>query len=242
VQFVPGTRLDDAAVREYGGDLVVIATVSAWAADGLNGMTRGPLPGSSLPHVLTPEQVMVEGKRPQGTRVLVYDCDGYVVAAGLAETLHGEGYQVELSTPFDHLVPLLDEVLEGALVREHLRALGIAVRAGTTLCEVTPDGARGKDAAGSIELEADAVVLVTQRVAEESLFLELESDPDRLAASGVTGLYRIGDCLPPRQIADTIFDGHRIAREIDLPDPSVPKPFLREGFWDRAELAVDTVA
>jgi dimethylamine/trimethylamine dehydrogenase len=29
-------------------------------------------------------------------------------------------------------------------------------------------------------------------------------------------------------IAQAVFSGHRLAREIDSPDPSVPLPFIRE--------------
>ena len=56
------------SVREYGAEIVVVATGAHWAADGLNGVTHEPIPGAdaSLPHVLTPEQIMVEGKRPPG--------------------------------------------------------------------------------------------------------------------------------------------------------------------------------
>ena len=33
-----------------------------------------------------------------------------------------------------------------------------------------------------------------------------------------------GDCLAPRYLADAIFDGHRIARELNPPIPSGPRP------------------
>jgi dimethylamine/trimethylamine dehydrogenase len=45
---------------------------------------------------------------------------------------------------------------------------------------------------------------------------------------GIEALYRIGDCLAPRTIAENIFDGHRLAREIDTPDPATPLPYIRE--------------
>ena len=41
-------------------------------------------------------------------------------------------------------------------------------------------------------------------------------------------MYRIGDCVAPRLIADAIFDGHRLAREIDSPNPEIALPYLRE--------------
>jgi dimethylamine/trimethylamine dehydrogenase len=41
-------------------------------------------------------------------------------------------------------------------------------------------------------------------------------------------VYRIGDCVALRLIADCVFDGHRLAREIDSPNPAAPLPFIRE--------------
>ena len=38
-------------------------------------------------------------------------------------------------------------------------------------------------------------------------------------------------------IADCVFDGHRLAREIDSENPEVPKPFIRERAVIERELA-----
>src|SRR5207245_9441238 len=82
----------------------------------------------------------------------------------------------------------------------------------------------------SRSFEADAVVLVSQRRSNEALYRELKDvvGLDALAAEGVDALYRIGDCEAPRLIADAIFSGHRLAREIDSANPAVPLPFKRE--------------
>jgi dimethylamine/trimethylamine dehydrogenase len=69
---------------------------------------------------------------------------------------------------------------------------------------------------------------VTHRLSNESLYRELKADEDTLRAEGVDALYRIGDCVAPRLIADAIFDGHRLAREIDSENPAVPLPYRRE--------------
>jgi dimethylamine/trimethylamine dehydrogenase len=61
------------------------------------------------------------------------------------------------------------------------------------------------------------------------LYQEVCADGNALSEAGIKGVYRIGDCLSPRsQVADAIFDGHRLAREIDSPDPAVHKPYIRE--------------
>jgi dimethylamine/trimethylamine dehydrogenase len=231
VEVITGTKLDAQGVREYGAEIVVVATGARWAGDGVNFSTHEPIPGAdpSLPHVLTPEQVMLEGKAPPGKRIVVFDADGYFVAPGLAEKLVADGFEVELVTCHDLISPLSDETLEGPLLRQHLHDTGIGMRTGVLLTGIQAGGLTARDHLGEpLELEADAVVLVTQRLSNESLFLELAGDEEALGSEGIEGLYRIGDCVAPRLIAEAVFEGHRLAREIDLDDPSVPLPFLRE--------------
>lgn len=231
VEVITGVRLSAEEIATYGAELVVLATGSRWAGDGLSGVSHEPLPGAdaSQPWVLTPEQVVVEGKRPPGRRVAVYDTDGYYVAAGVAELLAGEGYEVRLITPFDVVAPYTDETLEGPMLRRHLHDVGVAVARNVTLTAVGPEAVLGcGEFDEQLELPADGVVLVTQRRSDDALYRELAARPDRLAADGVVGLYRIGDCVAPRVLPDTVFDGHRLGREIDSPDPARPLPYIRE--------------
>jgi len=96
--------------------------------------------------------------------------------------------------------------------------------------EITPDGLRGQSvwAPDTVTWNADAVVLVTQRQPLDSLYHELRADPERLEQEGIESVYRVGDCVAPRTIAENVFDGHRLAREIDTADPAAPLPFIRE--------------
>jgi dimethylamine/trimethylamine dehydrogenase len=144
------------------------------------------------------------------------------MGAGMAELMRMHGYAVELVTSCEKVAPMCDETLEGPMLRRHLHDLGIGMRAGTWLTRIEPAGVSAETELGdTFDLEADAVVLVTQRVSYEALYLEL-------AAAGVEGCYRVGDCVAPRLIADAIWDGHRLGREIDSADPSQPLPHLRE--------------
>src|SRR5690606_17230324 len=77
-------------------------------------------------------------------------------------------------------------------------------------------------------VEVDTVVLCTQRLGNEELYRELKADKARLQQEGIEGLYIIGDAAAPRMIVDSVFDGHRLAREIDSDDPATPLPFIRE--------------
>ena len=231
VELICGARLDAAGVRQYGAEIVIIATGARWAGDGVSAATHAPIDGANpaFDHVLTPEQVMVEGKRPPGERVVVYDAEGYFVAAGVAELLAQEGHQVQLVTNLEQIAPICDQTLEGPLLRRRLHDSGVALERGVTLTAIEPGGASALDEFDQpLQLAADGFVLVTQRLSDVALYRELRADPDALAAEGIEALYRIGDCVAPRMIADVIFDGHRLAREIDSPDPAVPLPYLRE--------------
>jgi dimethylamine/trimethylamine dehydrogenase len=231
LQFVPGLRLDAAGVREYGADIAIVGTGARWNADGMNGITRAPIAGAGegLAHVLTPEQVMVDGLRPPGSRVCVIDYEGYFTGAGIAEVLRAEGREVELLTCFDLVAHYCDQTLEGVRLRRRLHDLGIGAHRGATATAVDAEGVDAADEFGRpFRIACDGVIMVTQRRSDDALHRALADDSDALAAAGVEQVHAIGDCVAPRLIADAIFDGHRLAREIDSPDPSRPLPYLRE--------------
>jgi dimethylamine/trimethylamine dehydrogenase len=230
VEVITGRRLAAADILDYGADLVVIATGSAWRGDGVQPGHPDPMPGAdpALPHVLTPEQVCA-GERPPGRRVVVYDTDGYYVAPGMAELLAAEGFVVTVVTTFPVLSPVSDETLEGDMLRAHLHRAGVAVQHATTITGIGAGSVTGHDRDGEPwSAGCDGIVLVTQQVSRDDLYTELAGDPAALAAAGIRGLYRIGDALAPRLISEAIFDGHRLAREIDAEDPSQPALYLRE--------------
>jgi dimethylamine/trimethylamine dehydrogenase len=230
VEVITGRRLRAADVLEYGAELVVIATGSSWRGDGVQPGYPGPMPGAdpSLPHVLTPEQVAA-GKRPPGPRVVVYDADGYYVAPGIAELLAADGYEVTAVTTFAVLSPLSDQTLEGDMLRAHLHRAGVRVQHATTITEIAPGQVRGHDRYGDPwSAGCDGVVLVTQQASDDGLYLELFGDPAALEAAGISAVYRIGDAVAPRLLSEAVFDGHRLGREIDSPDPATPLPYRRE--------------
>ena len=171
-----------------------------WAPDGLSPGTHAAIPGAdaALPHVLTPEQIMLEGKRPPGERLLVYDCEGDFTGAGLAEKLALEGLLVEFATPLRDITPREVFGAEGALVRKRLHEVGVTARLGLTVTGIEPGRVQAANEFDEpLALDTDGVVLVTQRRSNEALFLELAADRDALAAEGIEALYRIGDCAAP---------------------------------------------
>lgn len=231
VEVITGARLHPEDVYDYGAEIVVVATGACWATDGLNRVTHTGIPGAAADgeRVLVPEQVMVEGRRPRGERVVVYDCEGYVTGPGLAEKLAGDGFQVELVTCFEKIAPICDETTEGVPLRRRLHSLGIGLYPDARVLEVREDRIIGEATWDEpFELMADAIVLVTQRISVSDLYLSLRKDVAALNASGIEAVYRVGDCVAPRGIADAIWDGHRLGREIDSANPAVPIGHYRE--------------
>jgi dimethylamine/trimethylamine dehydrogenase len=232
IEVHTGVSLGVDETLAYGAELVIVTTGSHWATDGLSGVTFGPIPGAdaSEPWVLTPEQIMLEGKRPPGRRVVVYDCDGYFMGAGLAELLVADGHEVVLATPHEQVAPVSHETLEAIRLRHHLHEIGVQMMTEISIETLQPGLALGLGPyEAPAQLSFDGIVLVTQRVSDDSLYRALMSQPpDILNSAGVEGVYRAGDCVAPRLLGDAIFDGHRLAREIDGDDPSVPLPYLRE--------------
>jgi dimethylamine/trimethylamine dehydrogenase len=231
VEVITHTNLGSTDIRGYGADIVVNATGASWASDGLNWVTHEAIEGAdaSLPHCFTPEQVMGGVKDVAGQNVIIYDCDGYFVAVSIAERLAREGKRVTFITPFPQIAPHTFLTLEGSRINQMLRTLGVNLHPNCVMMRVGEEGVVGRDiyaAEQTIEWETDGVVLVTQRLSNDSVYRHLKAE--MLKSDGIAAVFRIGDCVVPRLIADAIFDGHRLAREIDSDDPAVPKPFLRE--------------
>ncbi len=229
VELIAGTRLGPEDILGYGADIVICATGSYWASECLSAglATRS---GESLPAVVTPEEVMTSTGRPLGGRIVVYDCDGYIVGSCLAEKLAADALKVVLVTPFEQASPISHEMLEALFVRRRLHDVGVEVLTETLLDSLGPQRVLGIGPFGRpVEIEADSVVVVTQRLARDDLYKSLRAMPaERMSSDGIEAVYRVGDCVAPRLLGDAIFDGHRLAREIDSQDPAVPLPHLRE--------------
>jgi dimethylamine/trimethylamine dehydrogenase len=245
VEFIPNTTLDAKGVAEYGAEIAIIATGSYWATDGLQGCTHDTIPGAdaSKPYILTPDQLMGEGKEVPGEKVVVVDNDGYFMGVSIAEKLATEGKQVTLMTHLGTICPYMHFTLEAPNQHRKLHSLGVEIvtyHIPIKIEQGSVTSVHGYDEhAHEHGWDADAVVLVTQRRSNEALFRSLKDDIglDALNAEGVQALYRIGDCEAPRLIADAVFSGHRLAREIDTEDPSIPLPYKRERKVVERELA-----
>jgi len=227
VSVITGRQLSAPEIAEYGADIVILATGSTWRRDGVQPGAAEPISGVDSVEVLTPDD-LAAGARPSGSRVLVYDCEGYAVGVGVAELLAAESFAVHVVTPYEVLSPISDHTLEGDALRRHLHEIGIRWSAGVTIEALRDGTAFGQDTVGeALTFEFDSIVLVTQQQPRDTLLAELQT-------LGLERVYAVGDVVAPRLLSETIFDAHRLARELDAVnpdgeiDPMLPLPYLKE--------------
>jgi dimethylamine/trimethylamine dehydrogenase len=232
--IVSGRRLTADDVLDYGAEIVVLATGAEWAGNGLSSVTRAPIPGASadLPWILTPDQIMVDGKEPPAGRIVVYDAEGYFMGPSLTEKFAREGRDVTYVTPRSSVGHYMQYTGEDQSMIPALYNLGVQIRCNTELVHISTDVAIVQPRGVAVlaeEISIGALVLATQRVPRAGLYRDLVHREDEWKPNGVRGIYRCGDCVSPRQqVADAIFDGHRIGRELDSENPAVALPWIRE--------------
>jgi dimethylamine/trimethylamine dehydrogenase len=255
-----GKRLSVDDVLEYGAEKVVIATGSSWATDGTNALTHAPVAGidASLPYIATPEQVII-GTKKIGKKVVILNADTYFMAPSLAQKLRQDGHDVTVVTGVE-LGRYMHFTLEFPNVHRMLHEMHIAVigdhwaskveEGRIELYNIWGDGyQRQYNGPGAMPRTAntthhwmgfDTLVVVTGRKSNNALFTGLKARKAEWDANGIKNIYVIGDAWAPKLIADATFEGHRLAREIEEPNPQFPKPYRREvSVWGTPYLAGD---
>jgi dimethylamine/trimethylamine dehydrogenase len=207
-------KADDALATE--SDHIVIATGATWRADGLGVYTHTPIDEfGPAEQVFTPDDIMA-GRIPKDPTI-VFDDDHYYMASVIAEKLAADNVPVTFITQEPMVSAWGDMTSEQSRGQRRLIELGVRIITSHGLTAF--DGQRaliGCEYTGSEQsIDAGAIVTVTSRRPNDSLFHELcnlmNGDSD-YAPKSVT---RIGDCEAPAIIAAAVFSGHRYARELD---------------------------
>ncbi|GAB4542572.1 MAG: NAD(P)-binding protein [Anaerolineales bacterium] len=208
VYFYPSSPMTAKDVLEAGAPHVLIATGATWRRDGVGRYHARPL-SFDCP-VFTPDDLM-NGKLPSGN-VVIFDDDHYYMGGVLAELLAENGCKVALVTPAATISAWTEYTLERDKVYKRLLALGVTLLPHHALLSVT--GGRAALAhtltAAESSQPCDAVVLVTDRTPNDSLYHELQP---ALAEGALKTLRVIGDAEAPHIIAQAVFSGHLAARE-----------------------------
>jgi dimethylamine/trimethylamine dehydrogenase len=218
VEILRGSLVTAEHVLEFGARRVVLATGARWRRDGVGRTHTLPVPGFGHEGLLTPDDVM-DGRYPTGPTV-VFDDDHYYIGGILAEKLRREGLEVILVTPAERVSAWTVNTLEQQAIQRHLLELGVRIMTNTDLvafsgAEATLECVYTGRRSG---LDANSIVTVTSREADDELAAALAESTQALAAAGIASVVSIGDCLAPSTIAAAVYAGHRYAREFDQPD------------------------
>ena len=171
------------------------------------------------------------GARPEGSRVAVYDDDHYYMGGALAELLRAEGYEVALVTPEAVVSAWTVNTMEQHRIQARLIEAGIELHTSTAVSAVLDTELQIQCAFTGQEsrIAADAVLLVTARLPEDSLFQVLLAQHEEWPDQGLRTVRAIGDALAPSTIAAAVWEGRRYAEELEAPtDNSDTAPYHRE--------------
>ncbi|MGI9482568.1 MAG: FAD-dependent oxidoreductase [Hyphomicrobiales bacterium] len=202
-------------------DHAVIATGSIWCKDGFGRSNLAGIDGfESDVQVFTPDDIMA-GNLPSGN-VVIFDDDGYYMAATLAERLLGSEASVIFVTPSSLVAPFCARTAEQYLTQTNLIECGVQLELAHNM-----DGFDGREAelsciysGRSKRVAADALVLVTARTANDQLYHELVERIGNGHDGPLCTVRAIGDAYAPSIVANAVYSGHRYAQEFDSPDAS----------------------
>jgi dimethylamine/trimethylamine dehydrogenase len=205
VTLYPGSKMGPGDVLDTGVSHVMVATGSLWRADGRGRQHSLAVASFADPRTLTPDQVL-DGARPKGA-VVIFDDEGYHMAAGLADMLASEGLEVVYVTPAGLVAEWTGYTVEQAQLQARLIERGVTIVTGQIVAGLRPGKAMLACAyTGRLrEIACGGFIPVTSREPVDGLWLALQG-------TGLTSLARIGDAAAPGLIAHAVHDGHRAGR------------------------------
>ncbi|WP_299376515.1 FAD-dependent oxidoreductase [uncultured Kiloniella sp.] len=212
VEIYKDSPLDEDAILDFGFPHVLLATGSHWRRDGTGRYHQHPIPGLDTIPSFTPDDIM-DGEIPTG-HIVIFDDDHYYMGGVLAEKLINAGHKVTLVTPAAKVSAWSEYTLEQEKIQAKLINLGVELITNQAISHVTESKIElsctytGK----TKNIQGDSLLLITARYANDALFHQLESDPDKLNKAGIKTLEVIGDAYSPGSLASAVYYGHLAAR------------------------------
>jgi len=216
VEIYLDNRMEPDDVLAMEANHIVIATGASWLADGRGLFHETALTGfGPSAQIFTPDDIMA-GRLPEGP-TLIYDDDHYYMASVIAELLRAKNIPVTLVTPETMASAWGEKTSEQMRIHRRLLEIGVQIITANSLSAFNGHEAQIECiySGNRKSIEAEAIVSVTMRQPNDSLFRELQQRIDKGADHTPDSLSRIGDCEAPSIIAGAVFSGHRYARELD---------------------------
>ncbi|MEM7238291.1 MAG: FAD-dependent oxidoreductase, partial [Pseudomonadota bacterium] len=198
VEVFRESRLTAQDVKDVGAEHVVLATGARWRRDYFNGSSYADVSvGDGRMAVFTPDDIL-DGKHLSGPAVL-FDTDGYYMAAAIAERLSATGIGVTFVTETDSIAPWAGNTSERWRMRSRLHALGVQIIPAHTVTRFDGETASAACAysESTIELPARSLVMVSQRSPQDGLYRDLLASVGGDRTALPFSLTKIGDCDAP---------------------------------------------
>ncbi|MCP5420810.1 MAG: FAD-dependent oxidoreductase [Gammaproteobacteria bacterium] len=202
VTIETGVEMTADRIREQAPEAVIAA---------LGGKPR-PLPASVFAQnasVVTPRQVL-SGEAPSQTgKAVIVDAIGDVIGMAVAEWLADRGWRVEVVTSDLFIGQKLTSSLELTPWNQRACAKGVTFKPQIEVQRVVPRQVIGVDIFDRREIifeDVDLVVDVANEAPNEDLYFTLKKAGIRI--------FRAGDCIAPRYLAQAILEGYRAGREV----------------------------
>jgi dimethylamine/trimethylamine dehydrogenase len=229
VGVYPSSPMTAEEILETGAQHIILSTGATWRRDGMGRTLRKPVRGYDLQNVFSPDDLM-DGENVISNLVIgnwmIYDDDHYYMGGVLAEMLAEQGCQVSLVTPAPLVSYWSQFTLEQERIQQKLMRLGVRLYPQHILSGIEDDCVSliNTISGEGTELSRDGVVLVSDRISNDSIYYELKP---ALEEGKLSSLRVIGDAEAPNIIAQAVFSGHLAAREFE--DESVEgTPFKME--------------
>ena len=230
VAAYPSSPMTAEEILESGAQNIILATGATWRRDGVGRTLWKPMAGHDSENIFTPDDLMNltlesrslllnigEQNRQQDVglqNVVIYDDDHYYMGGVLAELLVGQGYNVTIVTPAPLVSYWSQYTLEQERIQHKLMKLGINLYTQNVVSKIEDGCVRLSNTISGeeVELPSNGVVLVTDRIPDDSLYQSLKPALDK---GKINSLRIIGDAEAPNIIAQAVFAGHLAAREFD---------------------------
>ncbi len=207
VTIQTGTEATAEAVKALLPDAVIIATGARYSTTGASKAQLTGVPGAHLPHVLTPEDLLLDHARV-GKRIVVYDNTSYEVGPGIAEHLANQGKDVFLVTIDSAMAMSVTELgLNKVIARRLLPKVTFMPSTEITRIDEADIHVRGSLSGETGILSGiDNTILVTSKPPQEDLYHALIAD--------LSAVHIIGDAREARWSVfatdEAIKDGRRV--------------------------------
>ena len=228
VEIYLDSELNTENLLEFGFENICLATGARWRRDGVARQHVVPMNIAPEASVYTPDDLM-NGIIPEG-KVIVFDDDHYYMGGVLAELLANRGAEVKLLTPSAYVSDWTINTLEQGAIHSGLVESGVDIILNRGITGIHADHVSSNCiyTDRTEKYQCDAIVMVTSRIENNALYLDLKTRENEWADHGIKSVQIIGDANAPGPIAWATYAGHRYARELDEKDPGDKLTFRRE--------------